>query len=76
MTYIEAFESPVLAVRPSLARLRQLCDESYPDVEARDGYRSYVIRRAMGQPEPSPAAPTVRVDYGLARSAATPCCGG
>lgn len=53
-------------------RFRELCLESNPDREQRDGYRDVVVRLASGQPLP---APPVRVDYAAA-PAPRPCCGG
>jgi hypothetical protein len=52
MSYADALNFVIAAT--GIERYRWLCSEENPDIEQREGYRAYVIRQALGLPEPVP----------------------
>jgi hypothetical protein len=52
MEWQEAIE---LVPEGKIERFRWLCSEANPDPETRDAYRALMVRRATGEPEPTPA---------------------
>ncbi len=68
MTWFEALE--FMIVQTSHERYRWLCSNDNPDAETRDGYRSLMVRKATGQPEP--AAPPAAAAAPVSRAVTVP----
>lgn len=54
-----------------IERFRWLCSDENPDIEAREGYRSLMIRKATGKAEPAPSYPSLAQQAWNASKAAT-----